>query len=147
MCSSKTGNSTIVEAFEDAEAGLMPARKHREVLNAGPLENFKEKQFHIVKQGNRSIGIYKLSGKVYAIRNQCPHMGAPLCLGNTGSTYRPAEKGTSLFTEVLTDRVIRCPWHGWEFDIITGRGLYDVKSRVSTFEVRINTADEIEILI
>ena len=147
MCSCNTHSSTIVEAFENAEAELIPARKHREVLNAGPLEKFKEKKFHIIQHGNRSIGIYKLAGKIYALRNQCPHMGAPLCLGHTGSTYRPAEKGTAEFTEVLKDRVIRCPWHGWEFDIITGRGLYDGKARVSTYKVRINSSDEIEILI
>ncbi len=34
----------------------------------------------------------------------------------------------------LDDSVLRCPWHGWEFDIRTGRSLFDPeRMRVTTY--------------
>jgi nitrite reductase (NADH) small subunit len=34
----------------------------------------------------------------------------------------PSEPGT--FVYGLQNRVIRCPWHNWEFDLVTGRSLF-----------------------
>jgi 3-phenylpropionate/trans-cinnamate dioxygenase ferredoxin subunit len=31
---------------------------------------------------------------------------------------------------------LRCPWHGWEFDIKTGCGWTDIKARVRRFYPR-----------
>ena len=33
----------------------------------------------IVEIGRRSIGVFNVNGKLYALRNACPHQGAPLC--------------------------------------------------------------------
>ncbi len=33
--------------------------------------------------------------------------------------------------------VIACPWHGWEFDLRTGRAVSDPRYRVRTFPVRV----------
>jgi 3-phenylpropionate/trans-cinnamate dioxygenase ferredoxin subunit len=36
----------------------------------------------------------------------------------------------------MDDRVIRCPWHGWEFDLETGRSLLEPKRvGLKTYEV------------
>ena len=36
-------------------------------------------------------------------------------------------------------RVLRCPWHGWEFDLETGEKLFDVteRARVRTYPVSV----------
>jgi 3-phenylpropionate/trans-cinnamate dioxygenase ferredoxin subunit len=34
--------------------------------------------------------------------------------------------------------IMRCPWHGWEFDILTGKSIYDPnKCLVRTYEVTV----------
>ncbi len=38
--------------------------------------------------------------------------------------------------------ILKCPWHQWEFDIRTGRALYDETLRVRTYDVRIE-GDEV----
>jgi 3-phenylpropionate/trans-cinnamate dioxygenase ferredoxin subunit len=36
--------------------------------------------------------------------------------------------------------ILRCPWHGWEFDIITGRSIFNPhRTRVKTYEVTVET--------
>ena len=39
--------------------------------------------------------------------------------------------------------ILRCPWHGWEFDITTGRSVFNPhKTRVKTYEVTVEADDE-----
>src|SRR5687768_15644000 len=35
----------------------------------------------IVSANGRSIGVFNVGGRYYALRNLCPHRAAPLCLG------------------------------------------------------------------
>ena len=37
----------------------------------------------IVDIAGRSIGVFNVDGRFYALRNSCPHQGGPLCLGRT----------------------------------------------------------------
>jgi nitrite reductase (NADH) small subunit len=88
----------------------------------------------IVELAGRSIGIHRTSEQIYAIRNVCPHQGAELCRGVVGSTMLPSDAHT--YVVGLQERVIRCPWHGWEFDMQTGRSLFDPEHvRVKTYRV------------
>ena len=67
----------------------------------------------------RSIGVYNLGGEFHALINRCPHEGADLCLGPVMPRFesdRPGEYRLTRHGEML-----RCPWHGWEFDIKTGQ--------------------------
>lgn len=77
----------------------------------------------IVTVAGRSIGIFNLDNTYYAVRNSCPHKGAPLCKGVvTGkvSGDRPGEFNINRDGEIL-----RCPWHGWEFDLRTGESVFN----------------------
>lgn len=139
--------ATLVQAFAETESAAPRPRELRQVLNAGPAATLAELQCRIVPHANTGIGVYRVAGRLYAVRNQCPHMGAPLCKGRLGATYLPRGAAPDPFEETLANRVLRCPWHGWEFDIATGKGLYDAKSRVPTYPVRVNAAQEIEILL
>ncbi|MBC8138769.1 MAG: Rieske (2Fe-2S) protein [Fibrella sp.] len=78
-----------------------------------------------------SIGVFNIGGEFFALKNVCPHLGAPLCLGSVHATHRPSP--VFEFRPDLEGRVLRCPWHGWEFDIVTGKALYDAKSRVASY--------------
>ena len=76
----------------------------------------------IVEIGHRSIGVFNVDGEFFALLNRCPHQAAPLCLGAISGTMLPAEPGHYVYG--LHGRVLRCPWHGWEFDITTGEMIF-----------------------
>jgi nitrite reductase (NADH) small subunit len=71
----------------------------------------------------------------YAVKNTCPHHGAPLCLGTTAGTWLPSAPGEYAFG--LENRVIRCPYHGYEYDLETGRAVFvtGVTERVVRYDV------------
>ncbi len=86
----------------------------------------------IVEIDGRSIGVFNVGGEFFALRNACPHQGGPLCLGLVGSLIvaaRPGEYALSRPGEML-----RCPWHGWEFDMRTGQSWFDpTRTRVRSY--------------
>lgn len=89
----------------------------------------------IVEVGERSIGVFNVNGKYYAMNNLCPHAGAPLCKGyvtGTPSAMSPYEVGWHKDGEI-----IRCPWHSWEFEIATGRTVSNPRKSVRTYPVQI----------
>ncbi len=95
----------------------------------------------IVEAEKRSIGIFNIHGEFYALRNTCPHKGAPLCRGIiTGLVVSdvPLQMQMTRYGEI-----VRCPWHGWEFDIITGRSVYNPhRMRVKTYNVAVEQMAE-----
>jgi nitrite reductase/ring-hydroxylating ferredoxin subunit len=90
----------------------------------------------IVEVAGRSIGVFNLDGAYFALRNRCPHQGGPLCLGRLSgmlTSPRPGEYEYQRDGEIL-----RCPWHGWEFDLRTGQSWIDpVRLRVRTYPVSV----------
>lgn len=90
----------------------------------------------IVEAGNRTIGVFNVKGAFHAIRNQCPHQNAPLCKGIVTGTTLPSQPGEYIWAK--EGEIIRCPWHGWEFDITTGRSIFNPhKMRVKNYEVTV----------
>jgi nitrite reductase/ring-hydroxylating ferredoxin subunit len=56
-----------------------------------------------VRVGGREIGLYRVGDRVYALENACPHAGWPLHEGE------------------VSDGVVICPGHGFEYDLATGQ--------------------------
>jgi 3-phenylpropionate/trans-cinnamate dioxygenase ferredoxin subunit len=77
----------------------------------------------IVTVAGRSIGIFNVEGKFYAVRNSCPHRGAPLCAGFIDGYVTGERPGQFEFER--EGQIIRCPWHGWEFSIQTGESVFN----------------------
>ena len=85
----------------------------------------------IVEVQGRSIGLFNVDGRFYALHNGCPHRGGPLCAGRLGGTTLPA--AARAFPYGNEGRILRCAWHGWEFDITTGRALADPAVAARTY--------------
>ncbi|NKQ51425.1 Rieske (2Fe-2S) protein [Amycolatopsis sp. K13G38] len=83
------------------------------------LEEFPPGERRIVQAGRRSIGVFRVGDKFYALNNYCPHQGGPLCLGHTQERVRSARAGEYLVAD--GDALVACPWHGWEYDLATGQ--------------------------
>ncbi|MFZ5849916.1 MAG: Rieske (2Fe-2S) protein [Actinomycetota bacterium] len=79
----------------------------------------------------RSIGVFNVAGRFYALRNGCPHKGGALCEGPVCGTTLPTQDRT--FPYGHDGRIVRCAWHGWEFDITTGRALADPRFHARTY--------------
>jgi nitrite reductase (NADH) small subunit len=89
----------------------------------------------VVSVGRIEIGLFNVDGEIHAYRNACPHAGAPVCLGRVSGTSMP-----SPVYEYIYGRegcILRCPWHGWEFDLRTGEHIVDPRTRLR--EVRVET--------
>jgi nitrite reductase/ring-hydroxylating ferredoxin subunit len=95
----------------------------------------------IVEVAGRSIGVFNVHGKYYALRNRCPHQGAPLCLGAIKGMALPSKPGEYVWGR--EGEILRCPWHGWEFDILTGRSIFNPhRVRVRTYEVSVEPDED-----
>jgi nitrite reductase/ring-hydroxylating ferredoxin subunit len=95
----------------------------------------------VVEVGGRSIGVFNVHGQFYALRNRCPHQGAPLCLGAIKGMALPSKPGEYRWGR--EGEILRCPWHGWEFDIMSGRSIFNPhRTRVRTYEVTIEPGED-----
>lgn len=109
----------------------------------GPLEGFPEGETRIVEVKGRSIGVIHDNGAFFALRNVCPHHGAPLCAGRVQGFMRPSEPHVYDYSgDDENDRVVLCPWHGYKFRLKDGRSVTEPEtSRVRTYEVAVEDGD------
>ncbi|HSQ60366.1 MAG TPA: Rieske 2Fe-2S domain-containing protein [Acidobacteriota bacterium] len=77
----------------------------------------------IVAVNETKIALFRREGALYAIRNQCPHMGGDLGEGT------------------LEGDVVRCPWHGWRINVKTGRHPEVAVIAVRTYRVKVEGDD------
>jgi 3-phenylpropionate/trans-cinnamate dioxygenase ferredoxin subunit len=90
----------------------------------------------LVTLGRHEVVVFNVAGTYYAVHSRCPHHQGPLHRGPLG--------GTSLASAAIGEReygldgrVLRCPWHHFEFDLATGRCLADPDNvRVRTYSAR-----------
>lgn len=84
----------------------------------------------------RRIAVFNVGGEYFAINDRCPHGGASLCAGKLSGLVVAKEPGVYQWTR--DGEIIRCPWHGWEFDLRTGRSQCDPRAmRVRLYDVHI----------
>jgi 3-phenylpropionate/trans-cinnamate dioxygenase ferredoxin subunit len=95
----------------------------------------------IVEVGGRSIGVIRTNeGRLYALRNACPHHGAPLCLGEVTGMMLPSGPHEYRYDDEQT--VMRCPWHGYPFRLDDGHcATRPELMRVKTYRVEIENAE------
>jgi len=90
----------------------------------------------IVSVSGREIGVFNVNHEFYALINRCPHEGAPLCRGPIVGRFESDHPGEYRLARV--GEMLRCPWHGWEFDIKTGQSWChpeSVKARTYAVEI------------
>ncbi|MAS32727.1 MAG: 2Fe-2S ferredoxin [Anaerolineaceae bacterium] len=88
----------------------------------------------IVNISGREVGVFNINGEFHALRNICPHRGAPLCRGRV----RPLMTSHEVYhlDSERDGEILKCPWHQWEFDIKTGQALFDPDLRVKSYVVK-----------
>lgn len=69
--------------------------------------------------GNREIVVFAVNGQYFAMKNSCPHHGVALSGG------------------ILENGTVRCPGHGFCFDVKTGQCEKDPSLRASIMDLKI----------
>src|SRR5207249_2251031 len=57
-----------------------------------------------IKLDRYEIAVFLHESRIRAISNTCNHKGGPLCEGQVHGEF------------------VMCPWHGWEYSLLTGKG-------------------------
>ncbi|MFT4038243.1 MAG: Rieske (2Fe-2S) protein [Thermomicrobiales bacterium] len=107
-------------------------RDWRTVATTGELETADRK---IVEIDGESVGIFNVNGEYVAVLNVCPHEFAPVCLGRVGGTTLPSLPGEWKWGR--EGEILACPWHGWEFEIRTGKALFGKRPRLRLFPLKV----------
>lgn len=68
--------------------------------------------------GDLVVAVANVDGRFHAMDGLCPHQGGPLGQGT------------------LCGTILTCPWHGWQFDVTTGRHAISPTVRQKVHEVR-----------
>jgi len=87
----------------------------------------------IVDLDGRSVGVFNVRGRFYALQNRCPHKGGALCEGPISGTTLSTDDAE--FRYGRDGEILRCAWHGWEFEIATGVALVDPTMRARAYPV------------
>ena len=75
-------------------------------------------------------------GDVRALRDSCSHYGAKLSDG--GIEQKVVNDGVGTYRIDPGAFVLRCPWHGYEFDVVTGQCPADPRNaRVRAYTLEI----------
>lgn len=105
-------------------------------IDVGSVTELPSGEWKFINAKGKEIGIYNDNGMFYGILNVCPHQQAEICKGTVSGTN--IESDTHEFIYGMEGKVLSCPWHGWEFDIETGKSIFDPeKYRVRTYRVEI----------
>lgn len=89
-------------------------------VSVAKLSELRDGECRVVVAANQEIALFNVAGRVCAVTNVCPHRGGPIGDG------------------VLDGRVVACPWHGWEFDVTTGKMPVNANIGIQTFPVRVD---------
>jgi len=92
-------------------------------VRVGTVEEVRREGCRVVSVEGRPVGVISVGETFYAVADRCPHMGASMCAGSLSGTFVPSTPQELVYG--LHEGVIRCPWHGWEFDLRTGRSLLE----------------------
>ena len=80
----------------------------------------------VYKIQGKSVALFNVDGRFYAINNICPHEGGPLAKGR------------------IKGHVVSCPWHDLQFDVRNGFGTDGGGYCVASYEVRVE-GDQVSI--
>jgi nitrite reductase (NADH) small subunit len=76
-----------------------------------------------IQVGGKPLALAHIDGKFYAMSNICLHRGGPLGQGP------------------LTGKNLICPWHGWEYDVTTGKTTMNPAVGVDSYPTEIRGDD------
>ncbi len=102
----------------------------------GPASDIPPGGRKLVTVRGRPIAVFNIDGEYFGLLNRCPHQGGPMCEGLLTGLVESATPGQYSYSR--KGEIIRCPWHGWEFDVRTGQSYCEpdkIRTRAYPVEV------------
>lgn len=105
-------------------------------------EDIPEGGRKLVTVRGREIVVFNVKGEYFALLNRCPHEGASLACGVLVGLVQSPEPGEFAFSR--PGELLRCPWHGWEYDVRTGQSYCDPDDiKVKRYAVAVQPGERI----
>ncbi len=77
----------------------------------------------VIQLGSRKIALFNYNGEITALANACLHKGGPI---GEGRVY-----------DINGETCVECPWHGWQYNIKTGKAPAGYLDQQAVFDVKI----------
>lgn len=90
----------------------------------------------IVEVKGKEIAVFRINGEYHAALNYCVHQSGPLCEGELTGQMKGGDDGW-MWCYDEEERIVTCPWHGWKFDVTTGKNIRDDRYTVPLYEVEV----------
>lgn len=85
-------------------------------------------------EGSSVVVIRAEDGSLHALAGRCLHQGGPLAAGRLYRRSLPTDHVGQYRFEAGRE-VLKCPWHGYEYDIRTGATVFDDGRRLQRLQV------------
>jgi nitrite reductase/ring-hydroxylating ferredoxin subunit len=96
----------------------------------------------LVSVRGRPIVVFNVGGEYFALLDRCPHQGGRLSEGRLTGLVESSKPGEFRYSR--RGEIVRCPWHGWEFDVRTGRSWCDPRrTRVRNYAVSVEPGGQL----
>ena len=96
----------------------------------------------LVRVQGREIAVFNIGGEFFGLLNRCPHQGGRLVEGRLIGLLQAPQPGEYRYSR--PGEILRCPWHGWEFDVRTGQSFCDpARIRAMHFDVEVEPGAEL----
>jgi 3-phenylpropionate/trans-cinnamate dioxygenase ferredoxin subunit len=115
----------------------------------GPLAELPPGTRRRVDVEGRGVVVFNVGGRLFALRDVCPHRGARLSDGTVlEGLLTASEPGCYAYDDAR--KLVKCPWHGWEFELETGRSWVEPdRTRVRPYSVAVEpgpyTAETVDV--
>lgn len=90
---------------------------------AAKQEEVPEGSVREVRLGEHTIALANVGGNLYALNNLCLHRGGPLGQGE------------------LKGGILTCPWHGWQYQVSSGRVTFNPEMCIATYPVELRDGE------
>ena len=94
-----------------------------ELVTVAKVEDVPPGTVVSVEADGEPIALAHVDGEFYATQHACLHLGGPLGQGRLEGT------------------VLSCPWHGWQYDVRTGKNEFDLAIQLKTYEVKVEDGE------
>jgi len=91
-----------------------------EFVQVARSNQVRERLGYSISIGEKKVALFRYKGKVYALRDSCPHQAAPISDG------------------YVDDGFAVCSHHGWKFKLEDGSFIHNGLMRIPSYPVREN---------
>ena len=101
----------------------MYAAPMAELVSVGAVDSFPPGAMRTVRAGDRQLAVARIGDDFFALESACLHLKGPLGEGH------------------LDGFVVTCPWHGWQYDVRTGKNEFDLAIELERYEVQVEDGE------